>query len=143
MMQRLGGKIERPADGAESCAYAHRGAGYWLVLNVQTSKVGQPEDEAMATKAVAWLEKTIAELQPHIITSSGVGCIAPVSAPSLGERAAGCSNVGAVNVFGNQQRVEKLHAIKVKYDPSNVFCAVENGLSGAHNIDPTKPPVAW
>jgi hypothetical protein len=27
MMQRLGGKIDRPEEGADSCAYAHCGAG--------------------------------------------------------------------------------------------------------------------
>ena len=35
-------------------------------------------------------------------------------------------------------RVEKLRAIKTKYDPTNVFKAVENGLTGAHNIEPDR-----
>lgn len=139
MMQRLGGKIDSPAGGADSCAYAQRGAGYWLVLNVQTSKVGQPEDVGKATAAVQWLEKTIQALEPHIITKEGIGSIAPVTAPPLPGAAL---TMKAVNVFGSQERVEKLHAIKKKYDPTNVFAAVENGLSGAHNIDPMKPPVA-
>lgn len=143
MCQRLGGKIDRPADGAESCAYAHRGGGFWLAVNVMTSAKGKPEDPAKAAAADAWLTQTMKELEPHII-KEGVGCISPVHNPTTvaGTRTASTATTvtpfEAVNVFGDDARIEKLRAIKRQYDPNNVFKAVENGLSGAHNIEPNR-----
>ena len=138
MCQRLGGKIDRPVGGTESCAYAHRGGGFWLVIQVVTSKVGKPEDPAKAAAADAWLTQTSKELEPHIIdVKTGVGCISPVHNATAGTRTSGAEAVtmfAPVNVFGDDARLEKIRAIKKKYDPTNVFRAVENGMIGAHNI---------
>ena len=140
MCQRLGGKIDTPEGGAESCAYAHRGGGFWLVLQVVTSKVGKHGDPKKAALADAWLTNTCKELEPHVI-EKGVGCISPVTTPVAGRRTQGAGAAvmfPPVNVFGDAARVEKLRAIKTKYDPTNVFKAVENGLTGAHNIEPDR-----
>ena len=140
MCQRLGGKIDTPEGGTESCAYAHRGGGFWLVLQVVTSKVGKHEDPKKAALADAWLTNTCKELEPHVI-EKGVGCISPSTTPVAGTRTQGAEEAvmfPPVNVFGDAARVEKLRAIKTKYDPTNVFKAVENGLTGAHNIEPDR-----
>ena len=139
MIQRLGGKIESPEGGEDSCAYAHRKAGYWLVLNMKTSKSGKPEEPTKAASAIRWLNATCALLEPHIITRSGVGCIAFVSGEELGDGGVE-KPMAPVNVFGDAARLRRLYELKLKYDPKNVFAAVENGISGAHNIDPTNPP---
>ena len=136
MCQRLGGKIDTPEGGAESCAYAHRGGGFWLVLQVVTSKVGKHEDPQKAALADAWLTNTCKELEPHVI-EKGVGCISPGTTPCT-QGAGAAVMFPPVNVFGEAARVEKLRAIKTKYDPTNVFKAVENGLTGAHNIEPDR-----
>ena len=120
--------------------YAHRGGGFWLMLQVMTSKKGKPEDPQKAALADAWLTKTCKELEPHVI-EKGVGCISPSTTPVAGTRTQGAEAAvmfPPVNVFGDAARVEKLRAIKTKYDPTNVFKAVENGLTGAHNIEPDR-----
>jgi len=133
IIQRLGGKIERPDSGVDSSAYAHRAAGYWISIICVTSKPGQPEDSRKAEQTEAWIAKAVADLRPHIITADGVGCIAPSFGPPTGPV------LDPINVFGDKMRLDKLRAIKVKFDPTNLFSAVENGMCGAHNIDPTTP----
>ena len=134
MVQRLGGKIDRLASGPDPGAYAHRGADFWVACNCITSKKGKPEDPDRAVKAVAWLEAIAKELEPHVITKDGVGCI---SAPMDGAPSTK-STMEPINTFGDDARVEKLRAIKLKYDPQNVFAAVNNGMSAAHNILPVR-----
>ena len=135
MIQRLGGKIERPAGGADGSAFAHRLARYWIQLNVVTSrKPGKPEDPARGAAAVTWLNNTCRALQPHIITADGVGLIAPATDKPLDPPAP--EPMAPVNVFGSAARIEKLRMIKRKFDPDNVFSAVQSGITGAHNIDP-------
>ena len=110
------------------------------MLQVVTSKVGKHEDPQKAALADAWLTNTCKELEPHVI-EKGVGCISPVTTPVAGRRTQGAGAAvmfPPVNVFGDAARVEKLRAIKTKYDPTNVFKAVENGLTGAHNIEPDR-----
>ena len=103
MCQRLGGKIDTPEGGVESCAYAHRGGGFWLVLQVVTSKVGKHEDPQKAALADAWLTNTCKELEPHVI-EKGVGCISPATTPVAGTRTQGAGAAvmfPPVNVFGD------------------------------------------
>ena len=83
---------------------------------------------------MAWLNNTCRALQPHIITAEGVGLIAPATDKPLDPPAP--QPMEPVNVFGGAARVEKLRAIKRKYDPNNVFSAVQSGITGAHNIQP-------
>ena len=121
MIQRLGGQIDRCNDGC----YAHRGAGFWIVLQVVTSKIGSPEDMTLAQNAEKWLNDTTQDLKPLIVKEGTLGCVSPIAAPNS-------TMPNALNVFGSN--TQRLKEIKTVYDPNNTFAAVENGISGAHNI---------
>ena len=95
---------------------------------------GKGEDPSRGAAAVTWLNNTCRALQPHIITAEGVGLIAPATDQPLDSPAP--KPMVPVNVFGSAARIEKLRTIKRKFDPDNVFSAVQSGITGAHNIDP-------
>mmetsp|Transcript_26453 Transcript_26453/g.67163 ORF Transcript_26453/g.67163 Transcript_26453/m.67163 type:complete len:276 (+) Transcript_26453:267-1094(+) len=127
IMQRLGGAIEK--KDVEATAFAHRKAQWWITIIAVTAKKGKSAPEGNNALAEEWLVKVTDELKPHLITN-GVGSLSSMfgASPSLAPP--------KENVFGSPERVAKLQAIKAKYDPKNVFSAVENGMSGAHNITP-------
>ena len=109
--ERLGGKIlDEPQEGT---AFAHRDGQFWISIVGIYSKKGKTPSPEMVKKVDAWLEKLVAAVRPHALTVSGSG-------------------IEPYNVFG--ENLKRLQDAKAKYDPTNIFSAVECGFSGAHSL---------
>ncbi len=136
--ERLGGKIDKPDDGEDGSAYAHRDGLFWMsIIGIYTVK-GKPVTQDMKTKVDAWMETLFSALQPHIVNVRDDGAKA-VGTCGWSEPESGAQY--AFNTFGqdgsaSSKRVARLMAVKAKYDPTNVFKFVENGMSNVTNIDP-------
>jgi hypothetical protein len=104
--ERLGGKI---SEGNAGC-FLHREGQFWVSMVGIYGTKGKVRDVA---RVDAWLDRLCEQLRPHCLTMSGGG-------------------MEPHNVFGlNTQRLQQ---VKQDFDPDNVFSAVENGFSGAHNL---------
>ena len=77
-----------------------------------------------------FLEKLAADLRPHLIDKSTSGTMTLTGAAS---DQATTQNWGAV--FSEPKRA-KLVEVKAKYDPNNVFQAVQSGFSFAPCVSP-------
>lgn len=125
----LGGKIARPDEGEEATAFSQRDAAFWIVCSATYAKAGKEPTPKQEQTLDAWLEDLAAKLNP-LVLSPTVGAIcrgAPFKAGMGFKQAAGGS------VF-SEAKMTKLLAVKGKYDPDNVFFAVENGMSNAHSV---------
>lgn len=114
-LERLGGKIDTPDDGADAMAYDTRGALFWVsVIGVYSPAGGKPTPDGV--QAVdAWMAKLNAEFAHCVVFQGGNG---------IEPRGVKASTMA------------KLQAIKGKYDPENTFSAVESGFKFMYNVKP-------
>jgi len=134
-VERLGGKIDDPDDGAENSAYAHRGAQFWISIIGVYSVRGRKQSSHHEVDI--WIDKLYNNLRPFAIGRDCTG--------AMGYWDHQTQTMVKENAFGDmgykgdkkiRLRIARIVAAKKKYDPDNVFKYVENGFSNVSNVDP-------
>lgn len=98
----LGGAIDR-VDPAET-AFAHRGSKY--VFNV----IGLWEDAADTEAGIRWVRQAYAAVEPFMTGGVYVNYMG------------GDETGGVEAAYGGSEYLDRLRALKTRYDPANLFC---------------------
>jgi hypothetical protein len=131
----LGGMIAKPAAGDDAAAFSQRSAAFWLVVAVKYAKVGKEPTAEQVSNTDSFLADLATKLAPHVVSpSAGALRLPPPYKPGLG--AEGTTKLAGGSVF-SEAKLEKLREVKAKYDPDNMFWAVDNGMSCAHCVAPS------
>jgi hypothetical protein len=132
--QALGGKIARPEVGEDASAFSQRKVPFWIIISGCYSKAGKQPKPSQLETLDAYLYDVAKKLQPLVLSASA-GALS-ISAPYVAGVPTSYKHTLGGTLF-TEAKAAKLRALKSKYDPEDVFWAVENGMSLAPAILPS------
>jgi hypothetical protein len=108
----LGGALTRTTDGTTASGASYKTKKWWFLIAAEFPK--GPKKPELRNKCVQWVRDVYKVLEPFAVRDSYIG-----REPDSHFHAYG-------DLFGSTEVVEKLRALKTKYDPGNVFSLNRN-----------------